>query len=164
MNKYKFLYLFWLLPGYFLFLTLHQTAVYFSMKSTYQNGQGYIAEVVDFEIEQIAAQTNGNVTIQFTTDENETVQKTIALSAEVTARVSQSQMVPIRYKKEAFTEVVFISTFEIQKGFTLTNIAMGAVAFIITFFVGLLAHRKARKLSKDGKKELVVERMDTNVL
>lgn len=160
MNKYKFLYLFWLLPAWFLFLTLQQAAVYYGLKSTYTSGSSYIAEVAEFNIEQVAAQISSRAVLQFQTDEKEIIRQNLALPPEVTARISRASMVPIRYKEGAFIEVVILPTFEMQKSFILSNMAMAGVAFIITFFVALVAHRKARKKGREGKKELVVERVD----
>lgn len=160
MNKYKFLYLFWLIPAYFLFLGLQQTAVYYSMEYTRHSGEAYIAEIIDFGIEQIAAQRSGHITIRFNTTQGKTKTLSIGISGETTSRLSKLRMVPIRYAKEAFVKVVFIPTYELQRGFILSNMAMAAVAFIITFFVGLIAHRKARKLPKEDKKELVIERVE----
>lgn len=59
MNNYKFLYLFWLLPLYIGALFFQQVSVYYGITDTYENGNSYTAEVVDFEFKQIAAQTNG---------------------------------------------------------------------------------------------------------
>ncbi len=160
MNKYKFLYLFWLLPAYFLFLTLQQAAVYYGLKSTYENGSSYIAKVVDFNIEQVAAQISGRATIQFQTAEKETVRKNLALPPEVTARISKANMISVRYEEGAFIEVVIMPTVELQKSFVLSNMAMAAVAFIITLFIAMSAHRKARKKSEEGEKKLIVERVD----
>lgn len=160
MNKYKFLYLFWLIPAYFLFLGLQQSAIYYGLKSTYEHGESYIAQIKKFEIERIAGQRQGRVTIKFKNAKNQPVEMTLGVAGETTSRLSKLKMVPIRYKEEAFVEVVFMPVVELQRGFVLSNMAMAAVAFIITFFIGLWAHRKAKRLSKTKKKELIIERME----
>lgn len=130
------------------------------MQSTYKNGASYVAKILDFEIKQIAAQRSGYATIRFNTKPGNNKTLTIGVSGETIARLSQFKSIPIRYKKDAYIEVVFTPTYEVQRGFVLSNMAMAGVAFIITFFIGLLAHRKARKLSKEGEKELVIERVE----
>lgn len=159
-KKYHFLYLFWLIPAYFLFLTLQQTAVYNGLKSTYANGTGYVAEILDFNIKQIAAQRSGHVTILFNTSQGQSKTLSIGVSGETVARLSQYEFIPIRYSEDSYIEVVFTPTYEVQRGFILSNMAMACVAFIITFFIGLWAHRRANKQRKEGRKELVFERVD----
>ncbi|WP_440999131.1 hypothetical protein [Fodinibius sp. SL11] len=160
MNKYKYLYLFWLLPAVFLFLTLHQGLVYYGITDTYENGNSYTAEVVEFELKQIAAQTNGYIVLHFTTNENQEIQRKLSLPVEMAGGLQDIRVVPIRYQPGAMQEIVLMPTFETQKNLIWTNALMAGVALLLTFFIGLAAHRFANKKLSEPDEELVIERID----
>lgn len=159
MNSYKFIYLIWLLPAYLLFLTAHQAYVFYSVVNTYDTGESYIAEVVDYEMKQIAAQTNGYVVLKFETDA-EVHQQKLSLPVEMAGMVSKSRVIPVRYKKDAFVNIVMIPTYKTQKGLVLTNFAMAAVGFMITLFIAFIGHRYATKKLRYGDTRLIIERVD----
>jgi len=160
MNKYKYLYLFWLLPAAFLFLTLHQGLVYYGITDTYENGESYTAEVVEFEFKQIAAQTNGYIVLRFSTGDNDEVKRKLSLPVEMAGGLQDIRVVPIRYNPGAIQEIVLMPTFETQKNLIWTNALMASVALLITFFVGLAAHRFASNKMDESDEELVIERVD----
>lgn len=159
MNRYKFLYLFWLLPLVFTGLTAHQAAVYYGVIDTYENGNSYSAEVVDYELKQIAAQTNGYVILKFDTD-TETIERKLSLPVEMAGELQQLSVIPIRYQPGNFQEIVMLPTFDIQKGLALTNVGMAFIALIITLFIAVTAHRHASKKLRDGDEQVVYERID----
>lgn len=160
MNAYKFSYLIWLLPAYLLFLCLHQTVVLYSLSDTYNNGTSLIAEIVEFNTKQIGAQTSGHVILQFETKQGESMQRYLSLPFEIVRNVSQSNAVPIRYQKGAFIEIVLMPSYQTQKNFVLTNLAMAVVGLLITLFIALKTQRYANKKMKERDKKLVIERVD----
>lgn len=160
MNTYKFLYLFWLLPGYLLFLCVHQAAVFYSIVNTYDNGESYIADVVEFDLKQIAAQTNGYVVLEFEPKNEESRRQKLSLPVEIAGSVGESRAIPVRYKKDAFVNIVMIPTYSTQKSLVLTNLAMAAVGFFIALFIALLVNRYIHKKLTDGDEQLVIERID----
>ncbi len=160
MNRYKLLYLFWLLPLSFLFLILQQGTVYYGITETYENGTSYTAEIVDFEFKQIAAQTNGYVVLRFETNEGNKVKRQLSLPVEMAGGLQDIRIMPIRYQPDSWQEIVLMPTFETQKNLVWTNALMALVAFIITFFVALAAHRFANKKLNGEDEELLIERID----
>ncbi len=162
MNKlsYKLLYLFWLLPGYLLFLCVHQAAVFYSVVNTYDNGQSYVAEIIEFDLKQIAAQTNGYVILEFETKKDEQHRQKLSLPVEMAGAVSESSALPVRYLEGAFVNIVIIPTYSTQKGLVLTNLAMAAVGFLITLFIGWLVHRYVQRRLAEGEKRFVIQRVD----
>lgn len=162
MNYYKFLYLFWLLPAYLLFLTGHQVGVYFSLQDTYDNGTSYTSNVVDFEIKQIASQTNGYVVLEFTRKDSTTIRRKLSLPVQLASQIMDTKIIPIRYQQGAWEDVVMMPTYDVHKKMVLINAAITLVSFIVTIFIALYAHRFAnRKLSgEDPDEELKIERID----
>lgn len=160
MNKYKLLYLFWLLPGYLLFLSGHQALVFYSIVDTYENGQSYYADVVEYDLKQIAAQTNGYVILEFEKDNNQTYRKKLSLPVELAGPVGKANIIPIRYREGAFVNIVMIPTYSTQKGLVLTNLAMAFVGFLLAFFAAGLVHRYVRKKTTGKDEKLVIERVD----
>lgn len=161
MNPYKFLYLIWLLPGYLLFLSAHQALVFYSVVNTYDTGASYVAEVVDYDLKQIAAQTNGYVVLRFETDKEQHQQK-LSLPVEMAGAIGKSEVIPIRYKKDAFVNIVMIPTYSTQKGLALTNMAMATVGLFITIFIAFLVHRYTNKKLTKADEQYVIERVDNN--
>jgi hypothetical protein len=160
MNRYKLLYLFWLLPLSFLFLILQQGSVYYGITDTYENGTSYTAEIVDFDFKQIAAQTNGYVVLQFKTNDGKEIKRQLSLPVEMAGALQDIRIMPIRYQQDSWQQIVLMPTFETQKNLVWTNALMTLVAFIITFFVALVAHRFANKKINDKDEELLIERID----
>lgn len=160
MNQYKFLYLFWLLPASFLFLIIHQGAVYRGLENTYENGSSYTADVVEFELKQIAAQTNGYIVLRFETDNSEEIQRKLSLPVEMAGGLQEIRIVPIRYKPGNFQEIVLMPTYETQKNLVWTNALMAFVAFLITFGIAFAAHKFARKKLSEKEEKIVIERVD----
>lgn len=160
MNNYKYLYLFWLIPGFLLFLVLHQASVYFGVIDTYDNGTSYTAEVVEYDLKQIAAQTNGYVILRFKTETGEQIQKKLSLPVEMAGKLQEISIVPIRYQEDAFQSIVMMPTYDTQKGLALTNIGMAFVGLVITIGIGLAVNRFIRKQKTVGIEELIIERID----
>lgn len=160
MTKYSYLYLFWLIPAFLLFLVLHQTTVYYSVIDTYENGTSYTAEVLEFDLKQIAAQTNGYVVLKFETKDGEQVQKKLSLPVEMAGALQEISIVPIRYQKDAFQSIVMMPTYSTQKGLALTNIGMAAVGLLIAIGIGLVVNRFIKKKRNGDSEELIIERID----
>lgn len=159
-SNYKLLYLIWLLPAYLLFLMLHQTAVFYGIVDTYDNGTSYTAEVVDFELKQIAAQTNGYIVLKFNTNDGDKVQQQLSLPVEMAGKLQEIRVIPIRYQEGAFQNIVMMPTYSTQKGLILTNLAIAAVGFFIALFVAYLVHKYVRRKLSGPEEQLVIERID----
>jgi hypothetical protein len=134
--------------------------VFYSVVNTYDNGDSYIAEVVDFDLKQIAAQTNGYVVLEFETKTGKSHRQKLSLPVEMAGAVSQSQAIPVRFKKDAFVNIVMIPTYGTQKGLALTNLAMAAVGLFIALFIAYLVNRYVHKKLTEGDEQLVIERVD----
>lgn len=162
MSKYNFLYLFWLIPAYLLFLALHQVSVYYGVIDTYENGKSYTAEVVEFDLKQIAAQTNGYVVLKFSPDNSDQIQQKLSLPVEMAGKIQDIQIIPIRYQEGARQNIVIMPTYSMQKNLVLTNIGMAAIGFLITFGIGIGVNRYIKKNRNGGEGELIIERVDSD--
>lgn len=160
MNRYKFFYLFWLLPAAFVFLVAHQSAVYFGIQDTYENGTSYSAEVVDFKFKQIAAQTNGSIVLRFETGDGKEIQQKLSLPVEMAGGLQDIRVVPIRYQPGALQEIVIMPTYKTQKSLVWSNILMAFVGLLITLAIAIVSHRFARKKLSENEEEIVIERVD----
>jgi hypothetical protein len=161
MKSYKLLYLFWLLPLYLLGLTLHQTAVYYGLQYTYENGESYTSTVTDFNIKQIAAQTNGYVVLKFTPASGETIERKLGIPVQLASQIMETEIIPIRYKKGAFEEIVMMPTYKTHLDLVLMNIGIAVLALLIGLGIAITAHRFAsRKLAQKEDDTLNIERVD----
>lgn len=160
MSKYNYYYLFWLIPAYLLFLGLHQVSVYYGVIDTYENGSSYTAEVVEFDLKQIAAQTNGYVVLKFHTDSGDEIQQKLSLPVEMAGELQNIKVIPVRYQKEARQNIVIMPTYSMQKNLVLTNIGMAGIGFLITFVIGFFVNRYVRKKRSEKEEELIFERID----
>lgn len=159
MSRYHLLYLAWLLPASLLFLVIHQATVYYGVIDTFENGNTYTADVVQFELKQIAAQTNGYVVLRFQAGD-EQIQRRLSLPVEMAATIQETTIIPVRYQPGAFQEIVMVPTYDTQKGLALTNMGMAFIGFLITLYIAWLAHRFAGKRIAGGDQQLVIERID----
>jgi len=160
MNKYYFIYLIWLLPVYFIYQFGYQATTYFGIQETYENGESYIATVTDFDVKQIAAQTNGYVVIKFTTSENETIEQQLALPVQMAQVIMESELIPIRYNTDSFKPIVLMPTYELQQSVIKVNLGVTAIGLIATIIIALFSSRYAYRKMKYGEEELKIERVD----
>lgn len=160
MNNYRFLYAYWLVPAYLLFLIVQQGLVYQGSIDTYQNGKTYLAEVTDFDIKQIAAQSNGYIDIEFEV-EGEQIERTLSLSVQMAQQLMESSTIPIRYQKGAFQEIVLYPTFQIQKSTSLFNMSVAFIGLVVTVIAGIFVNRYIRrKVINKHDEEFEIERID----
>ncbi|MDI6401491.1 hypothetical protein QLX67_05745 [Balneolaceae bacterium ANBcel3] len=141
-------YLLWLLPLYLAGMMIHLGAVYHGLGSTYQHGESYIADVLDFEIKQIAAQTNGHITVRFDiTDGTEVVRK-LSQPIQNAAQLQASEWIPVRYKPSSYQPVVLVPIYEFHRKMVLVNLGVLSISFVVSLFLAILAHRYALRKTR----------------
>ena len=160
MTKYHLIYLIWLLPVYFLFQFGYQAATYQGINNTYSNGDSYLASVVEFDVKQIAAQTNGYVILNFSTSEGDTVQRQLTLPVQMAQAIMESEVIPIRYMEDSFNPIVMMPTYELQKSVIKVNLGVTGIGLIATIIAALFASRYARSRIRHGEREIEIERVD----
>ncbi len=158
--KYRFLYLVWLLPAYLLFIIIQQGLVYQGTIDTYENGESIAANVLDFDIKQIAAQSNGYVILSFTAPDGEQIERKLSLSIQMAQRIIDTSVIPIRYVKGNFQDIVMIPTYDLQKTTSLSNMGVSFMGFLALIFVSVLVSRFAKKKASGNDEQFVVERVD----
>lgn len=158
--RYRLIYIVWLLPAYLLFIMIQQGLVYQNTIKTYNEGESIAADVLDFDIKQIAAQSNGYVVIEFIDPDGQRQERKLSLSVQMAQRIIDTGVIPIRYLEGSFQEIVMIPTFQLQKETSLSNLGIATIGFLILTGVSLLATRFARKRIKYGTEEFVIERVD----
>lgn len=161
MNKYSYIHFFWLLPAYFVVQFGYQTLNYYSVQNTYAHGESYVASVVDFDVKQIAAQTNGYVVVRFTDSEGTEVQQKLSLPVQFAQVIMDSEMLPVRYLPSSFREIVIMPVYELQKKVILVNISVALLSLLATGIVAFYASRYARRKVKYGEDTIRYERVDT---
>lgn len=160
MNKYYFVFLVWLLPAYFVFQGGYQVLIYQGTKATFETGESYLATVTDFDVKQIAAQTNGYVVLEFETEDNQVVEKQLALSVQMAQVIMDSELIPIRYRADSYNPIVMTPTYDLQNTIIMVNLAVSGIGFLVTFLVAIWASRFAMQRLRDGEETLELEHMD----
>jgi hypothetical protein len=160
MSKYRFLHVYWIIPAYLLFLVFQQGMVYKGSIDTFENGESYLAEVTDFDIKQIAAQSNGYVDIRFEVD-GEVIERRLSLSVQMAQELMESSTIPLRFQKGAFQEIVLFPTYEIQKSTSLFNMGVAGFGLIVTIVAGIFLNGFIKRRSIDEHvDEFKIERVD----
>lgn len=159
MNKYYFIFLIWLLPAYFLFQGSYQALTYFGIQATIDDGESYIASVVDFDVKQIAAQTNGYVVLNFTTSDGETIRQQLGLSVQFAQVIMNSEMIPVRYNESSFIPIVMIPIHELQQNVVRVNMGVALIGLLATLVISLYASRFALRRIREGEEPLEFEMM-----
>lgn len=143
-----------------LFIIIQQGFVYSGTIDTYENGQSIAADVLDFDIKQIAAQSNGYVVIKFPDPDGVMQERKLSLSVQMAQRIIDTAVIPIRYKADSFQDIVMIPTYELQKSTSLINMVVAFIGCMVLVFASFLASRYATRKLKKGEQELVIERVD----
>jgi hypothetical protein len=159
---YKLAYLYWFIPLFFLALTIHQLAVYQGIQTTYQEGTSYTAEVLEFDTKQIVTQNSSYAVLQFDTREGKTIRRKLSLPVEISGKVSESRIIPVRYHPDSFQEIIIIAAYDAHTSMTLANIAMAAFALLATSILGWGITRWIRtKTNRDSPNNLIIENINT---
>lgn len=161
MNKYYFIFLIWLLPAYFLFQGGYQVLTYYGIEKTYIEGESYVADVLEFDVKQIAAQTNGYVILRFKTRTGETITKQLALPVQMAQVIMKSEQIPVRYLVDSFKPIVMMSVYDLQKSIILVNMAVSSLGLIVTLLIAGFASRYAIRRLRHGEEKLEIEHLDT---
>lgn len=162
MNKYYFIYLVWLLPLYFLTMSIYQIFAYRGINETYESGSSYIADVVDFDVKQIAAQTSGYVVLTFETENGDQIERRLSLSVQMAQIIMDSERIPIRFQPDSFRNVVIVSTYDLQRKIIRVNFAVLLIGFLTTVIIGFYASRYAAGKIRKGDEKMVFERIDND--
>ncbi len=160
MNRYRFLYAYWLIPLWLLFLGVQQILVHRGAMDTYKNGDTYIAEITDFDLKQMGAQSNGYVDIRFEAD-GKVIQRRLSLSVQTAQKLMEAPNIPIRYQKGARQEIVLYPTYEIQRDTSFYNMTIAVLAMVITAILGLFVNRYVkRKSATPDDEKFNIDRID----
>lgn len=138
----------------------YQALTYIGIHHTYDQGESYVASVIDFDVKQIAAQTNGYVVLNFTTIDGAVVEERLALPVQFAQVIMQSELIPVRYYESSFSPIVMIPVYELQQNVIKVNIGVTTFGFIVTILISLYASRFANRRLKHGEEKLEFERMD----
>ena len=157
MSKYIYLYFIWLLPLYFVFQAGYQMFVYSGLNQTYDMGTSHVAEVIDFDVKQIAAQTNGYVVIRFTDNDGGRIEEKLSLPVQMAQVLTDSEVIPVRYLSNSPKPIVLIPVFSLQKEIILMNIAVSSISFLIVVTIAIFVTRFANKMRREGEEKLEVE-------
>lgn len=160
MNKYYFIYLIWLLPLYFLVQAGYQYAAYHGIQTTFNEGDSYIANVTDFDVKQIAAQTNGYVVLNFSTNDGVQIEEQLSLPVQMAQVIMDSELIPVRYHESSFNPIVMMPVYELQLSVIKVNLGVTGIGFVVTILIAFFATRFARKRIRDGEDNLQIERID----
>lgn len=158
--KYRFLYLIWLLPSYLAFIMVQQANVYLGTINTYANGTSIAADVTDFDVKQIAAQSNGYVVINFKTPDGEILERKLSLSIQMAQRIMDTQVIPIRYQPDTYQEIVMIPTYDLQKSTSLVNMVIALIGLLAVIFASVLVTKFANKRASGNNDDFDIERVD----
>lgn len=160
MNKFHLIYLVWLLPLYFLAMHTYQWVTLNGSERTYEEGESYVADVLDFDVKQIAAQTSGYIVLAFETNEGEEIEQRLSLTVQMAQVISDSERIPIRYLSDSPQDIVIISTYSLQRNVIRVNLAVTMIGLITGLIIAFYASRYARRRIRDGEPALRIERTD----
>lgn len=157
MNMTRALHLLWLLPAYFAGMIVYQLVVLKGLDRTYTTGESLLATVTDFDIKQIAAQTNGYVDLEFIPSTADTVRERLTLSVQLAAGIMEAEVVPIRYDRESFEPIVMTAAYALHRRVVITNIAMLAFGCLASIAAAVFASRLAWRRAREPKETLLFE-------
>lgn len=154
----RLLYFFWILPLYMGFITMQQITVHLGTLQTYEQGVSIAADVTDFDIKQIAAQSNGYVVITFPLPNGNQTERKLSLSIQMAQRIIDTQVIPIRYLEDSWQPIVMIPTYELQKSTSFLNAIIALIGFFVTITAAIFA-TKYIHYSKQENTDIQIERV-----
>lgn len=162
MSKYRLLTFYWLIPMYLFFLVSQQAMVYVGAKDTVEEGIHYEADVLDMEVKQIAAQSNGYIVIAFETNSGTRIERKMTLSIQMAQKLLESSKVKLSYRKGGYPEIVLLPTFELQVKTSLFNGSVAFLGLIVTLIAGVRVQKYINGKSADETgDDFNIERVDS---
>lgn len=149
MNFKQLAHLAWLIPIALGVLLTQQAAVLYGIQQTYTQGEAIEANITDFRIKQIAAQTNGYVDLQFLDTHGNSVEQRLSLHAQHASRLIGANQVEIRYLPDTTYDIVIASTYSYHRSTVLINIAVLLLSALIMGGVATFASRYALRKKKE---------------
>jgi hypothetical protein len=147
---------------YLFFLVSQQAMVYVGAKDTVEEGIQYEADVLDMEVKQIAAQSNGYIVIAFETNSGTNIERKMTLSIQMAQQLMQSSKVELSYRKGGYPEIVLLPTYELQVKTSLFNGAVAFLGLIVTLIAGVRVQKYINRKSADETGEdFNIERVDS---
>tara|TARA_B100000575_G_scaffold294556_1_gene311496 strand:- start:22464 stop:22877 length:414 start_codon:yes stop_codon:yes gene_type:complete len=135
---------------------MQQITVHLGTVQTYEQGVSIAADVTDFDIKQIAAQSNGYVVITFPLPDGTQSERKLSLSIQMAQRIIDTQVIPIRYLESSWQPIVMIPIYELQKSTSIFNAIIALIGFIITFTAAIFASKYIRN-SKPEDSDIQIE-------
>lgn len=161
MSKYRLLTFYWLIPAYLFFLVSQQALVYVGAKDTVEEGIRYEADVIDMDVKQIAAQSNGYIIIEFETDTGTRIERKMTLSIQMAQQLLTKAKVELSYRKGGYPEIVLLPTYELQVKTSLFNGAVAFLGLIVTLIFGVRVQKYSnRKSANETADDFTIERVD----
>ncbi len=151
MKKRSLLHLVWLIPGLLCLLLFQQVTVYYGISKTMNDGVELTADVTDFRIKQIAAQTNGYVDLRFETAQNEVVEQRLSLHAQHASRLIGKNQLDIKYRAGADYDIVIVSTFDYHRNTVLVNLSVIGLSLLVLIPLSIYASRYAMGRTKNQR-------------
>ncbi len=149
--------LYWLLPAYLLFQSVYQIQVLRGLEKTYADGQSYTADVVDFRLKNMQAQSNGIIELRFSVGDT-VVDQRMTLPVQMAAQVRQYGKLPVRYLGSSAQPIVIIPTYNFHHNMVRMNVAILLSSFLATAVIGVFVVRWARR--HKAEPPLVIVRED----
>lgn len=140
---------------------MQQGFVYKGATTTFNEGEQYAAEVLDIEMKQIAAQSNGYIIIDFETESGQVIERKMTLSIQMAQQLMESPTVKLSYKKDAYPEIVLHPTYQLQVKTSLYNASVAFLGLIVTLIAGVRLQRYInRKSANETGDDFSIERVD----
>jgi hypothetical protein len=135
--------------------------VYVGAKDTVEEGIHYEADVLDMEVKQIAAQSNGYIVIAFETNSGTRIERKMTLSIQMAQKLLESSKVKLSYRKGGYPEIVLLPTYELQVKTSLFNGAVAFLGLIVTLIAGVRVQKYINRKSADETgDDFNIERVD----
>jgi len=161
MSKYRLLTFYWLIPAYLIFLVGQQALVNIGAKTTFDEGELYEADILDMEVKQIAAQSNGYVIIAFETNSGSKIERKMTLSIQMAQKLMEIAKVQLSYRKGGYPEIVLHPTYELQVKTSFFNAAVALIGLVVTITTGVYVQRYSnRKSADETADDFNIERVD----
>lgn len=149
MKLTQFAHFTWLIPIALGILLAQQISVLYGIQQTYNEGEALTANITDFRIKQIAAQTNGYVDLQFQDSKGNNVEQRLSMHAQHASRLIGANEVDIRYRPGATYDIVIASTYSYHRDTVLINISVLLLSALIMGGVATFASRYALRKKQE---------------
>jgi hypothetical protein len=120
----------WIVPVILFGLMVHQAWVVYSVTQTWNDGKAATAEIVDYEMKEMAAQTHGIMTLRIPLPDGHSIEETLSMPAMLATQVRNTEQLEVRVRPGRSQQIVVAELMRTQRRMAMINVIIAGLGAV----------------------------------